>query len=179
MKLFYPYCDTFGTKRSSLLKNRSISRAVSEKVVNNSNTSVNYLYIWEFRGQNEDNSMRHSLSFGERSDPQIYQNFSHGIPKFTAFTSIPFFSRDLISESLDPASGSQKGLLSHDAPLTQLTNCHHDPVVQMLPDHVNFEKSRVAQRCLVNIYQGTRGTRFAAEATRTFREERLHSWLTS
>src|ERR1700692_3517882 len=68
--------------------------------------------------------------------------------------------------------------MSHDAPLTQLTNCHHDPVVQMLPDHVHFAKSRVAQRCLVNIYQGTRGTRFGAEATRTFREERLHSWLT-
>jgi hypothetical protein len=102
----------------------------------------------------------------------------HGIPKFTAFMSIPFFSRDLISESLDPASGSQKGILSHDAPLTQLTNGHHDPVIQMLPDHVNFAKSRVAQRCLVNIYQSTRGTRFGAEATRTFREERLHPWLT-
>jgi hypothetical protein len=31
----------------------------------------------------EDNSVRHSLSFGERSDPQMYHNFSHGIPKFT------------------------------------------------------------------------------------------------
>ena len=59
----------------------------------------------------------------------------------------------------------------------ELTNCHHDPVVQMLPDHVDFAKSRVAQRCQVNIYQDTRGTRFGAEATRTFREERLHPWL--
>src|SRR2546423_684028 len=48
----------------------------------------------------------------------------------------------------------------------------------MLPDHVNFAKSRIAQRCLVNIYQGSRGTCFGAEATRTFREERLHPWLT-
>src|SRR5258708_40243484 len=60
----------------------------------------------------------------------------------------------------------------------ELTNCQHGPVVQMLPDHVNFAKSRIAQRCLVNIYQGTRGTRFGAEATRTFREERLHPWFT-
>src|SRR5262249_54821853 len=60
----------------------------------------------------------------------------------------------------------------------QLAYCHHDPVVQVLPDHTNFVKSRVAQRCLVNIYQGSRRTRFGAEATRTFREERLHPWLT-
>src|SRR5690348_921323 len=48
----------------------------------------------------------------------------------------------------------------------------------MLPDHVDFAKSRVAQRRQVNIYQRTRGTRFGAEAVFTFREERSHPWLT-
>jgi hypothetical protein len=71
-----------------------------------------------------------------------------------------------------------QGNFSHDTPLAQLTNCHHNPVVQMLPDHIYFAKSRVAHCCQVNIYQGTRRTRFGAEATRTFREERLHPWLT-
>ncbi len=60
----------------------------------------------------------------------------------------------------------------------QLACCHHDPVVQVLPDHANFVKSRITQRCQMDLYQGTRGTRFGAEATRTFREERLHPWLT-
>src|SRR5260370_41758981 len=93
--------------------------------------------------------------------------------------SIPCFSRDLISESLDLADDDhKKGSFPMISSGRLLTNGHHDPVVQMLPDHVNFAKSRVAQRCLVNIYQGTRGTRFGAEATRTFREERLHAWLT-
>src|SRR5579859_4439453 len=59
----------------------------------------------------------------------------------------------------------------------QLAHGHHDPIVQVLPDHGDLVKSRVAQRCLVDLYQGTRGTRFVAEATLTFREERPHSWL--
>src|SRR5947209_19902585 len=64
----------------------------------------------------------------------------------------------------------------HHVPLAY---CNHDPVVQVLPDDANFAESRVAQRCQVDLDQGMRtGTRFGAEATRPFREERLHSWLT-
>src|SRR5260370_12770045 len=66
--------------------------------------------------------------------------------------SIPFFSRDLISESLGLADDDhKKGSFPMMRLSRGLTNGHHDPVVQMLPDHVNFAKSRIAQRCLSNI----------------------------
>src|SRR6266567_8288662 len=91
----------------------------------------------------------------------------------------PFlFERSHLSRHLILPLDHKKGAFPMMRLSRELTNCHHDPVVQMLPDHVNFAESRVAQRCLVNIYQGTRGTRFGAEATRTFREARLHPWFT-
>ncbi len=97
-----------------------------------------------FRGRNFATSAgRFSLQKSVSASPN-YPHSAHGIPKCTAFMSIPFFSRDLISESLDPASGSPKGILSHDAPLTRANELPSRPGC---PDAARSRQLREIPRC--------------------------------